>query len=68
MSFTPTLAPGGVTPVIVVALTRTNEVKATPLIVAPVAPVKFEPVIVIGVPPSIVPEVAATEATVIHCA
>ena len=68
MSLAPVLTPAGVIPVIVVEFTTANEVSATPLTVALVAPVKLVPVMVIEVPPRIVPEVGETEATVIHCA
>ena len=68
ISFAPADEPAGVTPVIVVELTRTKEVIATPLTVAPVAPVKLVPVMVIDVPPRITPEVGETEVTVIHWA
>ena len=64
----PTLAPAGATAVIVVELTTTKLVTATPLIVAPVAPMKLVPVMVIEVPALSGPLVGATAVTVVHCA
>jgi len=49
-------APDGVTAVIEVALTTTTLVAAAPPKVTLLAPVKFVPLIVIGVPPNVVPE------------
>ena len=62
------VVPAGVTPVIVVEFTTAKLVIGTPLIVAPVAPVKSVPVMVIAVPPLRVPEEGETEVTVTHCA
>ena len=58
----------GTTAVIVVELTTTTLVAATPPIVTPVAPVNPVPVIVIGVVEESGPVGGATEATVNHCA
>ena len=66
--FAAPVTPAGAIAVIVVALTTTKLVTATPLIVAPVAPVKLVPVIVMGVPPLTVPDVGEIEETVVHCA
>ena len=68
MSFAPIVAPAGTTAVMVVELTTTKLVTATLLMVAPVAPVKPVPVIVIDVAPSIVPEEGDTDVTWSHCA
>ena len=62
------VVPAGATAVMVVGLTTTKLVTGTPLIVAPVDPVKLVPVIVIGVPPFKVPELGDIEVTVVHCA
>jgi hypothetical protein len=53
--------PAGVTAVIEVALTTTTLVAATPPTVTLLAPVKFVPVIVIGVPPANTPVLGLTE-------
>ena len=47
--------PDGVTAVIVVLLTTITLVAGTPPMVTPVAPVKFVPVMVTGVPPAVGP-------------
>ena len=53
--------PAGVTAVIEVALTTTTLVAGTPPTVTLLAPVKFVPVIVIGVPPANTPVFGFTE-------
>ena len=68
MFLAPTVALKGVTAVIVVELTTTTLVAATPPIVTPVAPVNPVPVIVIAVPPARGPLVGDTEETCNHCA
>ena len=68
MSFAPTLAPAGATAVMVVGLVTTKLVTETLLIVAPVAPVKPVPVIVIAVPAARGPLLGETEVTCNHCA
>ena len=55
--------PAGVMQVIVVSLTITRPVTAAPPIVAPVAPVKCDPVIVTAVPPVLEPLVGEIEVT-----
>ena len=58
-SFTPAV-PAGVIAVMLVALTTTTLVAETPPTFTLVAPVKFVPVMVIEVPPSVVPDVGET--------
>jgi hypothetical protein len=53
----------GVTPVIVVLLTTEKLVTAAPPMVAPVAPVKLVPEMVIAVPPAVGPEFGVTLVT-----
>ena len=53
--------PAGVTAVTVVAFTTDTLVAAVPPIVTLVVPVRFVPVIVIGVPPAVEPEFGATD-------
>ena len=55
MSTAPAVARAGVIQVIVVLSTMLREVAAVPSNVTDVAPVKFVPVIVILVPPSVLP-------------
>ena len=62
------VTPAGTTAVMLVGPKTTKLVTATPLIVAPVAPVKLVPVIVIAVPPFRVPVAGETEVTDVHCA
>ena len=57
-------APADVTAVTVVAFTTTMLVAATPPIVTLVVPVRFVPVIVIGVPPAMGPTFGLTEVIV----
>ena len=58
--FTP-IVPAGVTAVTVVAFTTLTEVAATPPIVTELVPVKFVPVIVIAVAPTVEPLLGETD-------
>jgi hypothetical protein len=59
--------PAGVTAVTVVALTTDTLVAAAPPIVTLVVPVRFAPVIVIGVPPAVGPAFGLTD-EIVGCA
>ena len=56
--------PAGVVQVILVALTTVKDEQAVPPTDTAVAPGKSVPVIVIGVPPTVLPEVGVTAVTV----